>query len=127
MRILGAFLLLCILFYSCQSSTEKQPLAATSYFNSADSGVRMAGIKMIPVQTPVGAFNVWTKRFGNNPTIKVLLLHGGPAAGHEYMECFESFFPEQGIEFYEYDQLGSSYADQPTDSSLWTTERFYLL
>ncbi len=33
-------------------------------------------------------------------------------------------FPEQGIEFYEYDQLGSSYADQPTDSSLWTTERF---
>lgn len=79
---------------------------------------------MIPVSTPVGNFKVWTKRFGNNPTIKVLLLHGGPAAGHEYMEAFESFFPRQGIEFYEYDQLGSSYSDQPRDSSLWTIDHF---
>jgi proline iminopeptidase len=43
---------------------------------------------------------------------------------HEYMECFESFFPKEGFEFYEYDQLGSYYSDQPTDSSLWVTERF---
>ena len=43
---------------------------------------------------------------------------------HEYMECFESFFPQEGFEFYEYDQLGSYYSDQPTDSSLWTTARF---
>jgi proline iminopeptidase len=40
------------------------------------------------------------------------------------MECFESFFPKEGFEFYEYDQLGSYYSDQPKDSSLWTTERF---
>lgn len=127
MRIPAASLLfLCTLitFYACQSPAEKQSTAACAYFNTGDTGVRVAGIKMIPVQTPVGTFKVWTKRFGNNPTIKVLLLHGGPAAGHEYMECFESFFPEQNIEFYEYDQLGSSYSDQPTDSSLWTTERF---
>jgi proline iminopeptidase len=43
---------------------------------------------------------------------------------HEYMECFESFFPKEGFEFYEYDQLGSYYSDQPTDSSLWTIPRF---
>jgi len=79
---------------------------------------------MIPVKTAAGTFNVWTKRFGNNPHIKILLLHGGPAAGHEYMECFESFFPKEGFEFYEYDQLGAPYSDQPTDSSLWTTERY---
>lgn len=96
----------------------------TSYFNYGDTGVQTAGIKMIPVSTPVGTFKVWTKRFGNNPRIKVLLLHGGPAATHEYMESFESFFPKEGFEFYEYDQLGSFYSDQPTDSSLWTTERF---
>lgn len=94
------------------------------YLYTGDTGVRVAGIKMIPVNTPVGTFKVWTKRFGNNPSIKVLLLHGGPAMTHEYMECFESFFPEAGIEFYEYDQLGSYYSDQPTDSSLWTTARF---
>jgi len=76
------------------------------------------------VETPSGTFKVWTKRFGNNPDIKVLLLHGGPAMTHEYMECFESFFPKEGIEFYEYDQLGSYYSDQPKDTSLWHTARF---
>lgn len=79
---------------------------------------------MIPISTPVGQFRVWTKRFGNNPRIKVLLLHGGPATGHEYMEVFESFFPKEGFEFYEYDQLGTSYSDQPKDSSLWTVDRY---
>ena len=79
---------------------------------------------MIPIKTPVGSFKVWTKRFGNNPRIKILLLHGGPAMTHEYMECFETYFQREGFEFYEYDQLGSYYSDQPKDSSLWTTARF---
>jgi proline iminopeptidase len=99
-------------------------ITVAQYFNYGDSAVQAAGIKMIPIQTPVGEFKVWTKRFGNNPRVKILLLHGGPAWTHEYMECFESFFPKEGFEFYEYDQLGSYYSDQPTDSSLWTTERF---
>lgn len=79
---------------------------------------------MVPIKTAIGDFNVWTKRFGNNPNIKILLLHGGPSATHEYMECFETFFQREGFEFYEYDQLGSYNSDQPKDSSLWTTERF---
>lgn len=79
---------------------------------------------MIPIQTPKGRFNVWTKRIGNNPKIKVLLLHGGPGGTHEVFECFESFLPKEGIEFIEYDQLESFYSDQPNDSSLWTTEHF---
>jgi proline iminopeptidase len=37
---------------------------------------------------------------------------------------FWNFFQREGFEFYEYDQLGSYYSDQPKDSSLWTTERF---
>jgi len=81
---------------------------------------------MIPVITPVGEFKVWTKRFGNNPKIKILLLHGGPAMTHEYMECFETFFQREGFELYEYDQLGSYYSDQPTDSSLWTIDRLLM-
>lgn len=40
------------------------------------------------------------------------------------MECFEIFFQREGFEFYEYDQLRSYYSDQPTDSSLWTIDRF---
>ena len=116
-----------VLLASCQStnnSTTGKDMPVSTYFNYSDSGVQTAGVRMIPIQTPVGTFKVWTKRFGNNARIKILLLHGGPAMTHEYMECFESFFPKEGFEFYEYDQLGSYYSDQPKDSSLWTTERF---
>jgi proline iminopeptidase len=94
------------------------------YFNYGDTGVQVAGIKMIPINTPVGEFKVWTKRFGSNPRVKVLLLHGGPAATHQYMEVFESFFPKEGFEFYEYDQLGCGNSDKPADTSLWVLDRF---
>jgi len=126
MRILFLFCIVIVLI-SCASKKENEPggaISVSEYFNYGDTGVQSAGIKMIPVNTPVGTFKVWTKRFGNNDRIKILLLHGGPSMTHEYMECFESFFPKEGFEFYEYDQLGSYYSDQPTDSSLWTTERF---
>lgn len=79
---------------------------------------------MIPIQTPKGTFNVWTKRVGNNPTIKVLLLHGGPGMTHELYSSFDGYFPAEGIEYYYYDQLGSYYSDQPSDNDLWTIERF---
>jgi len=53
-----------------------------------------------------------------SPTMKVLLLHGGPGPTHEYLEVFADFLPEAGIEIYLYDQLGSFYSDQPEDPEL---------
>jgi len=79
---------------------------------------------MIPVNTAQGTFRVWTKRIGNNPTVKVLLLHGGPGLTHEYWEAFDSYFPAAGIEYYYYDQLGSSYSDRPDEPELWELPRF---
>lgn len=108
---------------SCNEKKETVTNTLNDYFTYNDS-IESAGVKMIPIKTPVGEFKVWTKRFGTNPKIKILLLHGGPAMTHEYMECFETFFQREGFEFYEYDQLGSYYSDQPTDSSLWTIPRF---
>ena len=67
---------------------------------------------------------MWTKRVGNNPRVKVLLLHGGPGATHEYFEAFDSYFPAAGIEYYYYDQLGSFYSDQPDEPELWDVPRF---
>ncbi len=116
-------LLICVGLISCNQKNTSVPNNLKEYFTYNDT-LEAAGVKMIPIQTPVGEFKVWTKRFGTNPKIKVLLLHGGPAMTHEYMECFETFFQREGFEFYEYDQLGSFYSDQPTDSSLWTTDRF---
>lgn len=82
------------------------------------------GINMIPISTPKGEFRVWTKRVGNNPRIKVLLLHGGPGATHELYECFDGYLPHEGIEYIYYDQLGSYYSDQPSGKELWTIDRF---
>ena len=108
---------------ACQPKTPAT-ISLADYHKITDSGVQTGGVKLVQSSTPVGNFKVWTKRFGNNPTIKVLLLHGGPGGTHEFFESFESFFPQQGFEFYEYDQLGSFFSDKPKDSSLWTAPRF---
>jgi proline iminopeptidase len=95
-----------------------------SYFGRTEGTPKTGGVRRIPITTPKGTFSVWTKRFGNNPRIKVLLLHGGPGGDHEFFESFESFLPQEGVEFIYYDQLGSAFSDQPDDESLWQLDRF---
>jgi proline iminopeptidase len=124
MKILILSCCIASLIWSCQTHNTTNIPTLAEYHAITDSGVQSGGVKMIPIKTHVGTFKVWTKKFGNNPKMKVLLLHGGPGGTHEAFESFESFFPQEGIEFYEYDQLGSMLSDHPTDSSLWTTERF---
>jgi proline iminopeptidase len=92
--------------------------------NSGRDDVLSGGSRRIPVSTPAGQFRVWVKRFGNNPDLRLLLLHGGPGATHEYLEAFDSYLPAAGVEYYHYDQLGSGFSDQPDDPSLWETGRF---
>lgn len=95
------------------------------YLDASGRDDRVAGgVKRIPIQTPKGEFTVWTKRRGNNPDIKVLLLHGGPGGTHECFEVFDSLFPAGGIEYYFYDQLGAGHSDQPDDTDLWHIPRF---
>ncbi|MCI2974885.1 MAG: proline iminopeptidase-family hydrolase [Ferrimicrobium sp.] len=96
-----------------------------AYLDYSSRSDRLSGgARRIPISTPIGNFNVWTKRIGNNPDLKVLLLHGGPGANHAYFEAFDSYLPNAGIEYYYYDQLGSTYSDKPTDPSLWEIDRF---
>ena len=111
--------LLCALAAGCAAGNP------SSYFDNAGrTDVGTGGIRRIEIDTPKGKFHVWTKRVGNNPSLKVLTLHGGPAATHEYFEVFDTHLPAAGIEYYYYDQLGSAYSDQPDEPSLWTIERF---
>lgn len=119
-------LILLVLFWctACAPRSKGDTQTLRTYFDYGDSEMQTAGVKMIPIETTKGIFKVWTKRIGNNPRIKILLLHGGPGLTHEYLEAVESFFPQEGFEFYYYDQLGSAYSDQPNDSSLWTLDRF---
>ena len=68
------FISILFAFFSCKKSED----FSLQNYHSFDSKQEQysGGIKMIPIKTPKGTFNVWTKRFGNNPKIKVLLLHG---------------------------------------------------
>src|ERR1700761_3773511 len=118
---LGPSIAACLL---CLVMSAANAVPAAYFDSSGRDDVLSGGAKMITIQTPKGAFRVWTKRVGNNPTIKVLLLHGGPGATHEYFEAFDSFLPKAGIEYYYYDQLGSAYSDQPDDPALWELPRF---
>src|SRR2546430_7042423 len=82
--------------------------------------VKTGGSKLIEVD---GKYHVWTKRVGHGP-IKMLTLHGGPGFPHDYLECFEDFLPQHGVQFYYYDQLGVGNSDQPDDVALWTVDRY---
>ena len=113
--------LLSLLNISCGQNLD----STNKYLDYSSRDDKLSGgVKMIEIETPSGKFNVWTKRVGNNPTKKVLLLHGGPGANHEYFQAIDSYFPKESIEYYYYDQLGSSFSDKPKDQSLWTIDRF---
>jgi proline iminopeptidase len=123
-----ALIIMVLVLFSCINSEEKTTQPTDSLSNYFDYSNRddqfTGGIKMIPIATPKGTFKVWTKRVGNNPNMKVLLLHGGPGFNHEYLECFDGYLPKEGIEYIYYDQLESYYSDQPNDSTFWTTKHF---
>jgi proline iminopeptidase len=123
-KLLFSIFLFLFFLSSCKESNPSDTIKSNYLDYSKSDDQATGGIKMIPISTPIGKFNVWTKRVGNNPKIKVLLLHGGPGGTHEFFESFDGFFPNESIEYIYYDQLGSYYSDQPNDKRLWTTERF---
>ena len=101
-------ILFSVLLASCIQNSESK----NNYLDYSSKEDKLSGgVKIIQIQTPSGKFNVWTKRIGNNPTKKVLLLHGGPGFDHQYFQAADSYFPKESIEYYYYDQLGSNKSD----------------
>jgi proline iminopeptidase len=119
--LIGLFASLLLLL-ACKDASNST--TSINYFQSRETGVKTGGIKIIPIETPKGKFNIWTKTVGFNPKIRLLLLNGGPGATHEYFECMESFLPAEGIEFIYYDQLGCGNSDNPKDTSMWDLPRY---
>jgi proline iminopeptidase len=115
--------LIAILVIACGCAGTSA--APSRYFDQTGrDDVLAGGVKTIQVTTPSGNFRVWTKRVGNHPTIKVLLLNGGPGFTHEYLEAFDSYFPGAGIEYYFYDQLDTGNSDRPAKPELWDLPRY---
>jgi proline iminopeptidase len=113
------FVAILFILLSCKTDNKNNETALHSR-----TTVETGGSRLVSVETPNAKYNVWVKKIGSNPKLKVLLLHGGPAVPHDYLECFESFLPTNGIEMYYYDQLGCGYSDIPADTTLWNLPRF---
>ena len=117
--------LVYFILFSCSKQVENtNSPTLSSYFEPTMKGIQTGGVKLIPLIEGKDTFSLWTKRIGNNPKIKVLLLNGGPGATHEYFECFENFLPKEGIEFIYYDQLGTGRSTNPMDTSYWDLARY---
>lgn len=67
-------------------------------------------------------YRVWYRRIGHGRGAPLLVLHGGPGAGHDYLEPLAGLAKDRPVVFY--DQLGCGRSDQPDDCSLWRIERF---
>jgi len=72
------------------------------------------------VQVPGG--EVWFKIVGSGDQVPLLTLHGGPGAGHDYLEPLSLLQSDRPVVFF--DQLGCGRSAKPDDPSLWRIERF---
>ena len=67
---------------------------------------------------------VWYRRVGESKPGRppLLCLHGGPGAGHDYLEPLEGLASDREVVFY--DQLGCGRSDRFRDKSLIKVKRF---
>ena len=65
---------------------------------------------------------VWYQRVGSGPKTPLLLLHGGPGAGHDYMLRMAALADERPVIFY--DQLGTGRSDAPPEDRWYHLPRF---
>lgn len=68
-------------------------------------------------------YELWYREVGSDEgRPPLLLLHGGPGAGSDYLETLEGLGSERRVVFY--DQLGCGRSDHPGHSDWWTVEYF---
>jgi len=65
---------------------------------------------------------IWYRIVGEGEATPLLLLHGGPGGGHDYLEPLETLGEKRPVIFY--DQLGTGKSDIPDDETLWVMPRF---
>jgi proline iminopeptidase len=65
---------------------------------------------------------VWYRIVGSGERTPLLVLHGGPGVSSVYLKPLEALADDRPVIFY--DQLGCGNSPAPSDTTLWTIERF---
>ncbi len=65
---------------------------------------------------------VYYRSYGDGPGIPVVVVHGGPAAGHRYMRAYAALAGSRRVIFY--DQSGCGRSERPADLRRYTAETY---
>jgi proline-specific peptidase len=71
---------------------------------------------------PVPGGMVWYRRCGTGDGLPLLVVHGGPGSGSDYLEPLADLATDRTVVFY--DQLGCGRSERPGRPGLWTLDRF---
>jgi proline iminopeptidase len=97
-------------------------LAATPFAVRTIAQTSPAAVADASGYAAVPGGRVWWRRIGSGPKTPILLLHGGPGAGHDYLLGMRALADERPVIFY--DQLGCGRSDAPEDESIYRIPRF---
>lgn len=71
---------------------------------------------------PVEGGRIWYHRVGSGPGTPLVLLHGGPGSSSYYLKPLLALSVDRPVIIY--DQLGCGKSDRPTDTTLFTVDRY---
>ena len=71
---------------------------------------------------PVANGTIYYRSYGRTGRTPVVVLHGGPAAGHRYMRAYAALATDRRVVFY--DQSGCGRSSKPADLSRYTVEAY---
>jgi hypothetical protein len=95
--IFAWLLTLCTLVSSRTAAEDSKCIPASYFDNSGYPDALSGGVQMVPIKTRLPAlFTYGPNGIGNNPRVKVLLLHGGPGTTHEYLESIRQLLSWRG-------------------------------
>lgn len=104
---------------AASSETPGQTERAEQDTQAPPEKLNAPGVTMVPVAG--GGYRVWTQKVGDGP-VEILLLHGGPGTGPDYLENFPEHLGEEYTVYF-YSHLGTYLSDQPEDPALYTIAR----
>jgi len=79
----------------------------------------------IPIITPVGTYNAWTKKYGyDTAKYRILILQGGPGTAHDYLDELGPRLAQYDLQVIFYGPIGTHYSDKPDNTNFYNMEWF---